>query len=290
MGIYTRDQIQYANMLQNALQNRARAIEREGDNIRGRGQMWGSALNTAGNTIKDAAFSIASYKHGDEQAQLQRDFQAEQAALRNKEAMERQAAQEQFQAQQNELNRAQNAEQNALNRKNAMEIAAMNKQDTSEERLLNLERAKKILESKRADLDLDPNNKKLIDDYNEAAWTANKWGSKFDDYTPIEYKSFDNLGRDNATLENWIKSELDKKTPWTDERRDAVFDALGEIGDQKIKDTLMKDIISKGNTVEESKKSDNAIISKFNKMDYAHQVQYIENNPNTAKRLKLKAR
>ena len=105
MGIYTRDQIQYANMLQNALQNRARAIEREGDNLRGRGQMWGSALNTAGNTVKDARFSIASYQHADEQAQLQRDFQAEQAALRNKETMERLAREQQFQAQQNELNR-----------------------------------------------------------------------------------------------------------------------------------------------------------------------------------------
>lgn len=114
MGIYTRDQIQYANMLQNALQNRARAIEREGDNLRGRGQMWGSALNTAGNTIKDAAFSIASYKHGDLEAQKQRDFQAEQAALRNKEAMERLAREQQFQAQQNELNR-----QNTINISNA---------------------------------------------------------------------------------------------------------------------------------------------------------------------------
>lgn len=132
MGIYTRDQIQYANMLQNALQNRARAIEREGDNIRGRGQMLGSALNTAGNTVKDALFSIASYQHGDEQAQKQRDFQAEQAALRNKEAMERLAREQQFQAQQNQLNRdntlaiAQNrfeqgqAEKKASDRKNAM--------------------------------------------------------------------------------------------------------------------------------------------------------------------------
>ena len=132
MGIYTRDQIQYANMLQNALQNRARAIEREGDNIRGRGQMWGSAVSNIGNSIKDAAFSIAAQKHSDEQAQLQRDFQAEQAALRNKEAMERLAREQQFQAQQNQLNRdntlaiAQNrfeqgqAEKKASDRKSAM--------------------------------------------------------------------------------------------------------------------------------------------------------------------------
>lgn len=290
MGIYTRDQIQYANMIQNALQNRARDIERKYDALAKRGEMYGNAARNIGNTISDAFMKYATYADNQEAAQAQRDFQASEALKRAQEQKEAQEAQRKFQEEQATLNRAQTAEENALNRKNAMEIAAMNKQDTSEERLLNLERAKKILESKRADLDLDPNNKKLIDAYNEAAWTANKWGSKFDDYTPIEYKSFDNLGRDNATLENWIKSELDKKTPWTDERRDAVFDALGEIGDQKIKDTLMKDIIGKGNTVEEDKKSNNAIISRFNKMTYAEQVKFIGNNPNTAKRLKLKAR
>ena len=110
MGIYTRDQIQYANMLQNALQNRARAIEREADNIRGTGQIWGSAARDIGNSIKDAAFSIASYKHGDDETQKQRDFQAEQAALRNKEAMDRLAKEQAFQAHQNELNR-----QNTIN-------------------------------------------------------------------------------------------------------------------------------------------------------------------------------
>lgn len=132
MGIYTRDQIQYANMLQNALQNRARAIEREGDNIRGTGQLWGSAVSNIGNSIKDAAFSIAAQKHSDEQAQLQRDFQAEQSALRNKEAMERLAREQEFQAKQNELNRqntlaiAQNrfeqgqAEKKASDRKSAI--------------------------------------------------------------------------------------------------------------------------------------------------------------------------
>ena len=130
MGIYARDQIQYANMLQNALQNRARAIEREGDNLRGRGQMWGSALNTAGNTVKDALFSIASYKHGDEQAQKQRDFTAEQAALRAKEAMERQSATQAFQAEQNELNR-----------QNTLDIALLNKQKSDQASLINPSKA-----------------------------------------------------------------------------------------------------------------------------------------------------
>ena len=290
MGIYTRDQIQYANMIQNAMQNRARAIEREGDYIYKTGQAYGNALGEIGKQGFQMAQIYANSNANAMNQEAQQEFQASEALKRAAEQKAAQDAQRKFQEEQAALNRAQTAEENALNRKNAMEIAAMNKQDTSEDRLMNLERAKKILESKRSALELDPNNRKLIEDYNEAAWTANKWGSKFDDYNPIEYKSFDNLGRDNATLENWIKAEIDKKTPWTDERRDAVFDALGEIGDQKIKDTLMKEIIGKGNTVEENKKSDNAIISRFNKMSYADQVQYIGNHPERAKRLKLKAR
>ena len=142
MGIYTRDQIQYANMLQNALQNRARAIEREGDNLRGRGQMWGSALNTAGNTVKDALFSIASYQHGDQEAQKQRDFTAEQAALRAKEALERQNAQMDFQS-----------AENALNRKNTMDIALLNKQRADQAAMINPSKAQLDAEIAQAEYD-----------------------------------------------------------------------------------------------------------------------------------------
>ena len=168
MGIYTRDQIQYANMLQNAIQNRARAIEREGDNIRGRGQMWGSALNTAGNTIKDAAFSIASYQHGDQEAQKQRDFQAEQAALRNKEAMDRLAREQEFQAQQNELNR-----QNTIN------IAKENKANVDAGRIDEYQKGYNNASSQWSiameDLKKDPNN-------TTAKAVVAKWQNEMDYY------------------------------------------------------------------------------------------------------------
>lgn len=287
MGIYTRDQIQYANMLQNALQNRARAIEREGDNLRGRGQMWGSALNTAGNTVKDALFSIAAQKNTEEQAQLQRDFQASEALKRAAEQREAQEAQRKFQAEQAELNRAQTAEENALNRKNAIELAKLNRQDSDDDRLMNLERANQILASKRSILESDPNNKKLIEDYNNAAWMANKYGSKYSDYTPVEYKSFDNLGRDNATAENWIRAELAKKVPWTDERKAELFEALTDIGDQKTIDTLTSEIINKGRTVEERKAWLDGEKERVKGMTKSEKLKYKAKNPKTAKAIGL---
>lgn len=287
MGIYTRDQIQYANMLQNALQNRARAIEREGDNIRGRGQMWGSAMSNIGNSIKDAAFTIAAQKQSDEQAQLQRDFQASEALKRAAEQREAQEAQRKFQEEQAALNRAQTAEENALNRKNAMELAKLNRQDSDDDRLMNLERANQILASKRAILESDPNNKKLIEDYNNAAWMANKYGSKYSDYTPVEYKSFDNLGRDNATAENWIKAELAKKVPWTDERKAELFEALTDIGDQKTIDTLTSEIINKGRTVEERKAWLAAEKERVKGMTKSEKLKYKAKNPKTAKAIGL---
>ena len=132
MGIYTRDQIQYANMIQNAMQNRARAIEREGDNIRNTGALWGGAVKDIGSQISNIAMTYGKNQMANEKLQAQQDFQAEQAALRNKEAMERLGREQAFQAQQNQLNRdntlaiAQNrfeqgqAEKMASDRKTAM--------------------------------------------------------------------------------------------------------------------------------------------------------------------------
>lgn len=287
MGIYTRDQIQYANMIQNAMQNRARAIEREGDNTRNVGAIWGGAVKDIGSQISNIAMTYAQNQMDTDKMKMQQDFQASEALKRAAEQKAAQDAQRKFQEEQAALNRAQTAEENALNRKNAIEIAAMNKQDTSEDRLMNLERAKKILESKRSALELDPNNRKLIEDYNEAAWTANKWGSKFDDYNPIEYKSFDNLGRDNATAENWIKSELAKKVPWTDERKAELFEALTDIGDQKTIDSLTAEIVNKGRTVEERKAWLAAEKERVKGMTASQKLLYKKNNPKTANAIGL---
>ena len=287
MGIYTRDQIQYANMIQNAMQNRARAIEREGDNTRNVGAIWGGAVKDVGSQISNIAMAYGKNQMDNEKLQAQQDFQASEALKRAAEQREAQEAQRKFQEEQAALNRAQTAEENALNRKNAMELAKLNRQDSDDDRLMNLERANQILASKRAILESDPNNKKLIEDYNNAAWMANKYGSKYSDYTPVEYKSFDNLGRDNATAENWIKSELAKKVPWTDERKAELFEALTDIGDQKTIDTLTSEIINKGRTVEERNARLAAEKERVKGMTKSEKLKYKAKNPKTAKAIGL---
>lgn len=55
-GIYTRDNINYSTMLQNAIANRAKAAEREAAYIQNQGKLWGDTLTNVGNTIGKGAF------------------------------------------------------------------------------------------------------------------------------------------------------------------------------------------------------------------------------------------
>ena len=266
MGIYTRDQIQYANMLQNALQNRARAIEREGDNLRGRGQMWGSALNTAGNTIKDAAFSIASYQHGDEQAQKQRDFTAEQAALRAKESMERQAAQEKFQAQQNELNR-----QNTIN------IAKENKANVDAGRIDEYQKGYNNASSQWSiameDLKKDPNN-------TTAKAVVAKWQNEMDYYgkklgmdveamkaertlAQFEQPTVGTPTTGQTVAENQKSFEEIMKGPWNNATKaEAISKAMSNT-DPSAQEVQLQAIKNKGLTSEEKKAGWNKEVAEW---------------------------
>lgn len=49
MGIYTRDNINYSTMLQNAIANRAKAAEREAAYIQNKGKLWGDTVSKVGN-------------------------------------------------------------------------------------------------------------------------------------------------------------------------------------------------------------------------------------------------
>lgn len=55
-GIYTRDNINYSTMLQNAIANRARAAERQAQYIQNQGKLWGDTVTNVGNTIGKGAF------------------------------------------------------------------------------------------------------------------------------------------------------------------------------------------------------------------------------------------
>jgi hypothetical protein len=47
-GIYTRDNINYSSMLQNAIANRAKAAEREAAYIQNQGKLWGDTATNVG--------------------------------------------------------------------------------------------------------------------------------------------------------------------------------------------------------------------------------------------------
>lgn len=128
MGIYTRDQIQYANMIQNALQNRARDIERKYDALAKRGEMYGNAARNIGNTISDAFMKYATYADSQEAAQAQRDFQAAEAVKRAQEQKEAQEAQRKWQEEQNRLSRESTERIAGLNRTATMASANSDKQ------------------------------------------------------------------------------------------------------------------------------------------------------------------
>lgn len=128
MGIYTRDQIQYANMIQNALQNRARDIERKYDAFAKRGEMYGNAARNIGNTISDAFMKYATYADSQEAAQAQRDFQAAEALKRAQEQKEAQEAQRKWQEEQNRLSRESTERIAGLNRDASKASANSDKQ------------------------------------------------------------------------------------------------------------------------------------------------------------------
>lgn len=128
MGIYTRDQIQYANMIQNALQNRARDIERKYDAFAKRGEMYANTARNIGNTINDAFLKYATYADSKEAAQAQRDFQAAEAVKRAQEQKEAQEAQRKWQEEQNRLSRESTERIAGLNRAATMANANSDKQ------------------------------------------------------------------------------------------------------------------------------------------------------------------
>lgn len=90
-GIYTRDNIPYSTMLQNAIANRAKAAEREAAYTQSQGKLWGDAVANVGGVIGRAVGGYNNWK-GDattaeeEEAELERlkkeleDYQAQQVA------------------------------------------------------------------------------------------------------------------------------------------------------------------------------------------------------------------
>ena len=165
MGIYTRDNINYGGMLQAALQNKARMIERDYDNYMKQPTAWSNAVANSGKVAQDAMFKIAGNYYDQDKIAQQQAFQASEAEKRATEAMQRQKEQEEFQKLQNELNR-----------KNTYNIALLNKEtvaaDKERERAKAIDKAK--LEAELAQAEYDDAVSKVDLDKPETVLAARK--------------------------------------------------------------------------------------------------------------------
>ena len=75
-GIYTRDNINYSQMLQNAIANRARAAEREAAYIQNQGKLWGDTVTNIGNMAGRAVGGYNNWK-GDTTVEDEEDAELE---------------------------------------------------------------------------------------------------------------------------------------------------------------------------------------------------------------------
>ena len=176
MGIYTRDNINYGGMLQAALQNKARMIERDYDNYMKQPTAWSNAVANSGKVAQDAMFKIADKYYDLNKLERQQQFQSSEAEKRAVEAMERQKEQEEFQKVQNELNRQNTMDIAKLNSKNTYDIALLNKESAAADK--ELERAKAIdkakLEAELAQAEYDDAVSKVDIDKPETVLAARK--------------------------------------------------------------------------------------------------------------------
>lgn len=88
MAIYQRDNVNYTNMLQNMLAQRAKGAEIRSNNIRKQGEIWGGAVKDIGSMVGRAYGAYGSTS--DAEAELA-DLEKERAELLEKQHQEEQA-------------------------------------------------------------------------------------------------------------------------------------------------------------------------------------------------------
>lgn len=79
-GIYTRDNINYSQMLQNAIANRAKAAERQAAYTQAQGKLWGDTATNVGKYLGRGIFATADSMSDEDEAELARlkELKAEQ--------------------------------------------------------------------------------------------------------------------------------------------------------------------------------------------------------------------
>lgn len=79
-GIYTRDNVNYSQMIQNAITNRARNAERQAQYIQNQGKLWGETATNVGKYLGRGIFATADSMGDEDEAELARlkELKAEQ--------------------------------------------------------------------------------------------------------------------------------------------------------------------------------------------------------------------
>lgn len=79
-GIYTRDNINYSQMLQNAIANRAKAAERQAAYKQAQGKLWGDTATNVGKYFGRGIFATADSMSDEDEAELAllKEIKAEQ--------------------------------------------------------------------------------------------------------------------------------------------------------------------------------------------------------------------
>ena len=79
-GIYTRDNINYSQMLQNAIANRAKSAERQAAYKQAQGKLWGDTATNIGKYLGRGIFATADSMSDEDEAELARlkEIKAEQ--------------------------------------------------------------------------------------------------------------------------------------------------------------------------------------------------------------------
>lgn len=98
MPIYSRDNIQYSNMLQNMLANRAKGAEIRANNIRGQGELWGGTIKNIGSMVGRAYAGYAGADTGTDESELQELMKEREELLKQQEEEMRRAREMQAQS------------------------------------------------------------------------------------------------------------------------------------------------------------------------------------------------
>ena len=306
-GIYQRDNINYGGMLGNAMQNRARQIERDYENYMRQPMAWANAVQNSGKIAQDAAFSVAGkYLDNDlakDKIGFQQQLQAEENARARKDALDRAREQQKWQA-----------EQNRLQRESTEKIAGLNRQNTVDERkaqnVMNYQNAVALQSYAEQNLNnAKPGSPEWFTAQRDLQYAKNKVeyygglvdeklrmpampaGTKEDPFVISGPEAEEALMNENWSTEEpeteWQRTERHKrfdellKTP-KNQYTDAIKKQLLE--EAKDEDDLITKVNNLGKTVEERRAGAAAALKKadkaFQNMSDAEQDLYLDQHKN----------